>query len=297
MVESVDLGRPASRWRLKCDPSVVTRLVSAFIALPITLYLIGLGSWWYGSLLLLVAAISLHEFFGMTQPDDVPAQVGLTGAGVGLVYGAITGGLEGPGALTAFAITLVAVLTYFLLRTGTLETVAHRLGLAMLGLAWAGGLLAIVGVLRLLPNGAGWIVLACGLAWGSDSGAYFVGRAFGRRKLYPKISPQKTWEGAIAGIVTATAMVFGVRAVLSVDISVVDLLVLAPIGAAFGQIGDLAESMLKRSVGVKDSGRIMPGHGGLFDRLDALLFTGPVVFIYAVGWRGLELLYLPSVLD
>lgn len=274
---------------------MVTRLVSAFIALPITLYLIGLGGWWYGALLLFVGTVSLFEFFGMTQPGDLGGQVGLTGAGVAMLYAVIVGDLGGIAALTAMSVILVAVLTYFLFRTGDIDTVAHRLSLAVLGLLWAGGLLAVTGALRLLPGGTGWIVVACGLAWGSDSGAYFVGRRYGRRKLYPKISPNKTWEGAIAGIFSATAIVFGVREVLSVDISTADLLVLAPVGAAFGQVGDLAESMLKRSVGVKDSGRIMPGHGGLFDRLDALLFTGPVVFVYATGWRGLQLEYLPGI--
>ncbi len=272
---------------------MITRLVSAFVALPIVLYLIALGGWWYGVLLLLVGLVSLFEFFGMTQPGDPVGQWGLTGAGVLLMLLTLTGDIGGSGALIAMSAALIASLVYFLFRTGDLDTVAHRLALAMLGLLWAGGLLAVTGSLRLLPGGAGWLVLACGLAWGSDAGAYFVGRAFGRTKLYEKVSPNKTWEGAIAGVVSAVLIVFGVRAVLSVDISAVDLMVLGPIGATLGQVGDLAESLLKRSVGVKDSGRIMPGHGGLFDRLDALLFTGPVVFAYAAGWRGLTLTYLP----
>ncbi len=274
---------------------MVTRLASAFVALPIVLYIIGLGGWWFGALLLLVATISQYEFFCMTQPRDPIAQVGLTGLGVSLVALAMMDGLGGARAMIAMSGALLAVLTYFLFRSGDLDTVADRLSLALLGLLWAGGLLAVVGALRLLPNGAGWLVLACGLAWGSDAGAYFVGRSLGKRKLYPKISPNKTWEGAIAGVLTATPIVFGVRAVLSLDIDTVDLLILSPIGAALGQIGDLAESMLKRSVGVKDSGRILPGHGGMFDRLDALLFTGPVVFAYAVGWRALGLEYLPGL--
>ncbi|MEO1336521.1 MAG: phosphatidate cytidylyltransferase, partial [Myxococcota bacterium] len=117
---------------------------------------------------------------------------------------------------------------------------------------------------------------------------------FGRHKLYAKVSPNKTWEGAIAGVISATLMAFGIRAVLSIDIETSELLVLAPIGAVLGQVGDLSESLLKRSVGVKDSGSIMPGHGGLFDRIDALIFTGPTVFIYAAGWRALSPEYLPG---
>ena len=274
---------------------MVTRLVSAFAALPIALYLIGIGGWWFGGLILAVGAVSLHEFFGMTHPQDPVAKWSLTVIGLALLVLSLIGGLGGPRALIVMSGVLMATLTYFLCRVGDIETVAQRVSLSILGLAWAGGLLAVTASLRLLPDGTGWLVLACGLAWGSDSGAYFAGRAFGRRKLYPKVSPNKTWEGAIGGIISATAIVFAVRAVLSVDIPVLDLLILAPIGAALGQVGDLAESLLKRSVGVKDSGRIMPGHGGLFDRIDALMFTGPVVFAYAVGWRGLALSYLPGL--
>ena len=271
------------------------RLFSAFVALPVVLYLIGLGGWWFGVLALLVGGVSLHEFFVITQPKDPVAQWGLTLCGLVMILSVMTGGLAGPRALIAMSGTLMAILVYFLFRTGDIDTVAHRLAFAMLGLVWAGGLLAVTVALRLLPDGTGWIVLACGLAWGSDSGAYFAGRAFGRHKLYEKVSPNKTWEGAVGGVIAATLIVFAVRAVLSVDISTIDLLILAPIGAALGQIGDLSESLLKRSTGVKDSGTIMPGHGGLFDRVDALMFTGPVVFAYAVGYRGLQLQYLPGL--
>ena len=276
---------------------MITRLASAFIALPVVLTLIGVGGWWYGGLIVAVGVISLHEFFAMTQPHDVPAQWGLTVCGVTLLMLVLVGGFDAGGsrALMAMSGVLMAVLIYFLFRTGDIHTVAQRLAFALLGLLWAGGLLAVTAALRLFPAGAGWLVLACGLAWGSDSGAYFAGRAFGRHKLYEKVSPNKTWEGAIGGVISATFIAFAVRAILPVDIPVLDLFILAPIGAALGQVGDLAESLLKRSVGVKDSGSIMPGHGGLFDRLDALLFTGPTVFAYLAGWRGLHLEYLPAL--
>ncbi|MEM7674730.1 MAG: phosphatidate cytidylyltransferase [Myxococcota bacterium] len=271
---------------------MVTRFLSAFIALPIALYLIGMGGWWFGSLILIVAAVGLNEFFRMTQPSDPVAQWGLTAFGVFIVYAALTGYLNGSRALIFMSAMLIGLLTYFLFRTGNVNTVGNRVSLALLGLGWAGGLLAVTACLRLLPGGTGWLILACALAWGSDSGAYFGGRMFGRTKLYPKVSPNKTWEGSVVGVFTAALIAFAVREVLTIDIATSELFALSALGAVMGQIGDLSESLLKRSVGVKDSGSIMPGHGGLFDRLDALMFTGPAVFAYAAGWRALSPVYL-----
>ena len=118
-------------------------------------------------------------------------------------------------------------------------------------------------------------------------------RKFGRHKLYEKISPNKTWEGAIGGIVAlppSSCSVVRADPGRSISARWSIFLILAPVGAALGQVGDLAESMLKRSVGVKDSGRIMPGHGGMFDRLDALHVHGTGrLCLYAAGWRGLQL--------
>jgi phosphatidate cytidylyltransferase len=114
------------------------------------------------------------------------------------------------------------------------------------------------------------------LVWSSDIGAYAAGKTFGKNKLAPKISPGKTWEGAIGGFLLTLAMGWALGYLLP-ELSVTYRLVVAAVVAVFGPLGDLAESMLKRSVGVKDSGRIMPGHGGLLDRFDAFLFILPVL--------------------
>jgi phosphatidate cytidylyltransferase len=136
-------------------------------------------------------------------------------------------------------------------------------------------------MLRLGRDGLWWVVLACALTWLDDTGAYFAGRAFGRHKLLPKVSPKKTWEGFAGGWLASLAAAFAVRAIGFHALSVVDCLVLGLLAGIVGPTGDLSESLLKRSLDVKDSGRILPGHGGILDRIDALLFNGVLVFVYA----------------
>ena len=123
------------------------------------------------------------------------------------------------------------------------------------------------------------------LTWVNDTGAYLIGSQLGRTPLFPRISPRKTWEGMIGGI--STTIVFGVLLSLFVtDIGLLNWVVLAMMVAMFGTLGDLVESMLKRSIGVKDSGRLLPGHGGLLDRFDAFIFVIPFAAAYLLYLRG-----------
>lgn len=116
--------------------------------------------------------------------------------------------------------------------------------------------------------------------WVCDSGAYFAGRAFGRHKLFPRVSPNKTWEGALAGMAAAVAAFVLLQQLLLPYLQVRDALVCGGTIGLFGQMGDLAESLLKRDAGVKDSSALIPGHGGILDRFDSLLFVAPLLFFY-----------------
>ncbi len=116
--------------------------------------------------------------------------------------------------------------------------------------------------------------------WVCDSAAYFAGRAFGRHRLFVRVSPNKTWEGAVAGFIAAVGVFLLARATLLPYMSVTDALVCGAIVGACGQTGDLAESLLKRDAGVKDSSSLIPGHGGVLDRFDSLLFVAPLMFVY-----------------
>lgn len=115
------------------------------------------------------------------------------------------------------------------------------------------------------------------IIWATDSGAYFLGRAFGKRKLWPEISPNKTVEGFLGGILCAVAVAILFILFADMDTSVLKLILITIILSIFGQIGDLVESALKRHYGVKDSGHILPGHGGILDRFDSLLFVWPLL--------------------
>jgi phosphatidate cytidylyltransferase len=116
--------------------------------------------------------------------------------------------------------------------------------------------------------------------WCCDSAAYFVGRALGRHKLFPRVSPHKTWEGAIAGVVCAVAAFLVARALVLPYLSAGSAVVCGLIVGVFGQLGDLAESLLKRDAGVKDSSSLIPGHGGVLDRFDSLMFVSPLIYVY-----------------
>lgn len=133
-----------------------------------------------------------------------------------------------------------------------------------------------------LPHGERWLFVTLGVAFLSDTVAYFFGRFLGKHKLYPAVSPKKTVEGAVGGIVGGVLSTVGFGSLfLLPELPIGHALVLGAVGSAVGQVGDLFESMLKRAYGVKDSGNLLPGHGGMLDRVDALLFVGPVVYYYA----------------
>ncbi|MBD2713600.1 phosphatidate cytidylyltransferase [Microvirga sp. STR05] len=153
-----------------------------------------------------------------------------------------------------------------------------NVGVALLGLLYVSLPMSLLNVVAFNEQGYDYrrILALLLLVWSSDIGAYAAGKSFGKHKLAPKISPGKTWEGAIGGFLLTLAMGWALGYLLP-ELSLTYRLVVAGVVAVFGPLGDLAESMLKRSVGVKDSGRIMPGHGGLLDRFDAFLFILPVL--------------------
>ena len=151
------------------------------------------------------------------------------------------------------------------------------------GILYVGWLLSLLVVLR-IEAGRDWLYLALFATFGSDTAAYFIGRAIGRHKLAPNISPGKTWEGAVAGLLGAViiSLLFTLNTPLQLPLKYGQAILLGLLISVFGQLGDLAESLLKRNSGVKDSGSLMPGHGGLLDRMDSIVFAGVVVYLYYI---------------
>jgi phosphatidate cytidylyltransferase len=185
-----------------------------------------------------------------------------------------------PDGMLLIVIAVVVSLTWLLLRRRQPERAMVNWALSLALALYVGGLMQFYFPLRRLPTEVPgfWVLALLGLSWVCDTSAYFVGRAMGRTPLAPAISPKKTVEGAVAGLVASA--LFGLA--LSIPTAVPPLL-LAGYGAAIGLatiLGDLVESLLKRQTGVKDSGVLIPGHGGLLDRMDSLLLCAPIAVTY-----------------
>jgi phosphatidate cytidylyltransferase len=157
------------------------------------------------------------------------------------------------------------------------------------GILYVGWLLSYFVALRNvdpvnLEVGRNWVFFALFTTFGSDTTAFFVGRALGRHHLAPHISPGKTWEGAIGGVFGAiiVSLLFTLPTPLSLPLGYGQAILLGLVVSIFGQLGDLTESLLKRNMGVKDSGKLLPGHGGFLDRIDSVVFAGVVVYYYVI---------------
>jgi phosphatidate cytidylyltransferase len=269
--------------------NLVLRLATAFVGVPVILLLVYLAPPWAFYLLVLAASlVGGQELFAMTHPGDRVAQA----VGV-LVSAAASLAVYFFHADARVLLTVLVAVPVFgplftLVRLGSVETAALRacgLGFGPLFVAVPLALLALMRV-TLGDAGSGSVLLTLGLAWLTDTGAYFAGRALGRHKLYEAVSPNKTIEGALGGLAAATAWaclasLWFLRGALPLAHAVP----LAIVAGLAGQAGDLAESLLKRSTGVKDSGAIVPGHGGILDRVDALIVVSVVVYLYSL-WRA-----------
>jgi phosphatidate cytidylyltransferase len=253
-----------------------SRLVVVAIGLPLVLGIVWLGGWW---LFLLAAAIglgALHEYYAMTRPLRPILIAGYLGLLLTLLAEQAGGfAWVGGGLFATFALA-------FLLKgfAETRQSATVSVGGTVLGVAWIGLGLVYLLALRDIPQHgrlAAFTVLVA--VWAGDTLAYFAGRLIGRHKLAPKISPGKTWEGLVGGTV-ATIFVTFVALYDTRDewLTIGQALLLGLAIAAAAPLGDLFESLVKRDMGVKDSGRLLAGHGGILDRIDAQLFAAVAAF-------------------
>ncbi len=268
--------------------NLVARVISAVLALPVVLYLLFAGGWQTALLLSAAAALCTGEYYQITLKSLSPA------AWVGILGAAVLPALPFFARAHAFEIAFWVVICMFfvawnwhLLRAPDAEAPA-RSGHLVTGLIYGAVGMMTVGWLRQLDGvGLRWALVALVITWCNDTFAYFAGRLFGRHKLYPTVSPNKTWEGFAGGMAGNVLGMFVLRGFFP-GFTVQDCVVLGIAGGVVGPAGDLCESMLKRAYGVKDSGKVLPGHGGLLDRLDALSFNAPLVFLYVRVVYGLS---------
>ncbi len=272
----------------KPPSNLVVRLATALVAAPLILGLRYRGPAWGFYLLVLPAAlVGASELFAMTHARDRFAQVigvALT-AGVSLSIYLLGADPRVPMTVVAVASVLGPLLT--LARLGDISTAALRATAMGVGPLFVGVPMTLLAMLRrdTGPDGASYVLMTLMFAWFSDTGGYFAGRYFGKRKLYEAVSPKKTIEGAIGGLIAAAFGACLAHFWFLRSIPLWHALPLSLVAAALGQAGDLGESLIKRSVGVKDSGHIVPGHGGILDRVDALLMTSTVVYLYTIWLR------------
>lgn len=223
--------------------------------------------------------VALHEYFSITSDDATDRWFGV-GLGAVLAFLVYWGGRFG---MIVFPAVAIVPALYFLFRFRDLNKVIQRLGLTTLGLVYAGLLLTFLALeKRDLPHGGMWVLLTLMTAWFGDTGAYFAGRFLGKTKLYPAISPGKTRAGALGGLGGSFLASVLANLWFFPELGWIHGAIVTICGSALGQTGDLVESMLKRAFGVKDSGKILPGHGGMLDRIDAVLFIAPFMYCYAV---------------
>lgn len=261
--------------------NLLSRVVVALIALPAVLGLVWLGDWWLFGLVVVAALVGLHEYTTMVRqlrPLVLACYLGAILMLLGVTLGGLSWLLGGFLASVLFAFVL-----YGIADTRQPPTVA--IGSTVLGTAWVGFGLAHLVLLRDVEEHGVLLVFTVLLAvFAADTLAFFVGRLLGRHKLAPVMSPGKTWEGFLAGTLAAVAVAFfALYEERDEFLAIWEALLLGAAIAAAAVIGDLFESALKRDMKVKDTGRILGGHGGVLDRIDSLLFAAPAAFYLVLG--------------
>ena len=188
---------------------------------------------------------------------------------------------DSPLILPALTLLIILFAIIFLFTFKELRSASSDLSLLFMGFLYVPILLAHLQMMRGLPYGQQWVFLLMVIVMAGDTGAFYVGTSFGRRKLYPVVSPNKSVEGAVGGLAGSLVGAIIAKYTFFPQLTLADAVVTALILGILGQLGDLFESFLKRSFGVKDSGTIFPGHGGVLDRLDSILFAAPAAYYYA----------------
>jgi phosphatidate cytidylyltransferase len=280
------------------------RLLSTAILLPIAMTAFVMGGWVLRAVLLFAAAASFFEYGAVVAKDDRAARFILVVAGVAVTFiGMVT--TSPIIAVLALQGAFVALAALFVLRPGDDLTVAFR-SLALLGFSvlWIAPGVSSLGRLRDLGDelvagsasalppsaGAAFLLVAMGGTWANDSAAYFAGRFLGKHTMSGAISPKKTWEGFVGGIFGPFIFLGLGKALFPstfAPLTTLDVVLVSGPIAILGPIGDLCESLWKRACGVKDSGNLIPGHGGMLDRVDAVFFVAPWVLAYVAGIKPL----------
>jgi phosphatidate cytidylyltransferase len=264
--------------------SVAKRILASAIFLPCLIVIARRGGYYYVGLIDIMILIGLWEFYRMMEAKGLRPYKTM-GILSGLALSWYVFFQQGIYANLLLSIIFIGTMTLELARKDKGLAVYH-ISVTVFGVfyvAWLGSHLIL---LRELPHlkrldysmGFSFVIVAFALTWCYDTGAYFIGSWFGKRQLLPSVSPGKTVEGALGGLVLSIVGILVVRRLLAPYLSLVQAVGLAVFASIVGQLGDLAESMIKRDVKIKDASTTIPGHGGVLDRFDSLLFTSPLLY-------------------
>lgn len=280
-----EVSRDGEGGRKRKD-SVSKRLLASAIFIPCLLLIARRGSYFFLALVDIMIFVGLLEFYRMMEAKGLKPYK-MLGIMSGLVLSWYIFFQQGIYANFFLSIVLMAIMTLELLRKEKGLAVYH-ISVTIFGVfyvAWLGSHLIL---LRELPHlkglpyslGFSFVIVAFVLTWCYDTGAYFVGKWVGKHRIFPSISPSKTLEGLIGGVAFSVTGILITRILIAPYISIYHAIGLAVVASIVGQLGDLVESMIKRDVRIKDSSTTIPGHGGVLDRFDSLLFTSPLLYYF-----------------
>ena len=264
-----------------------TRVLSAFVLIPIVGWSVWRGDWWLFACVLLATGLAGHEFGQlMRRADFAPSTIFILATVVICLLDAQLPTLDL--ALPGLTWILILSISWQLFQAQRPAPTADW-AVTIAGGLYLGWLAAHMIRLRMMPDGLDWGILALLVTWGNDTAAYLVGNAWGRHKLWPRLSPRKTWEGVLGGTVGSLLTGAGVGFLAMHWLGVIGPvhgLMVGLLASVVGPFGDLAISMMKRHAQVKDSSHIIPGHGGFLDRTDSLLFVVVAAYYYATWFAG-----------
>lgn len=245
----------------------------------VILFILKASAFQFSLLVFLLALLGLDEFYRMSLPARRGEGRAAAAAGALSLFTIFAGNPVFP--LMALTLLVLAFCLVSLFRLKEIRQAAPDAALLLTGFLYVPLLLAHLVLIRMLPHGTSWLFLIMVIVMAGDSAAYYVGSTFGKNRLYPAVSPKKSIEGSLGGLAGSLAGAVIAKYTFFPELAISDCIATALLLGVLGQLGDLFESLIKRNCGVKDSGTIIPGHGGILDRLDSILFAAPAAYYYA----------------
>ncbi len=289
------------------------RVMTAIVALPIALILLILGGVWFSLLILFLVLVGQSEFYRIVEIKGV-TPMKITGYTLA-TFLVVVAHFSNEYYLNLFLTMAILFIFIMQLYRRDVKTAISTISSTIVSIVYVAWLISHAILLRNIGNelvgkygivvqkiadlitrpdymGLAYVILVVATTFLADTAAYFVGKTWGRHKLAPVVSPKKTWEGAIAGVISSIIVALLTKYIMGIKMDALYIGILGLLLGIFGILGDLSESLLKRDVDIKDSGNIFPGHGGVLDRLDSLMFNVPITYYFVKTYYYYEILKL-----